>query len=320
MISYIVAIIISFCALMPPVGFNLPYPSNMMIWTALITFAGFAGLLLSFTKIHIFVKVLAIGGFINCFFSCAPLFSFTSYISLLACCYFYLLCTKIIDWKFVFNILFAILIFEGLFLSIQFFGKDTLLNFSYGGKSCWGTVGNKMQLESFLIILSALLIQKINWKIGLGLVILAILFTSLYGIQNHIWQSLMYRLPVWEKTIHLANIHPFSGWGISTYKIAFPVLGKSSYIGAPFLHTHNDWLQVLFETGYIGFAFMVTVFGFVFWKLWVHSKMILLLGLLMISLDMCVHFPMRMLQCVPLIILFLAYCEKEIKNVNPSLY
>jgi O-antigen ligase len=122
----------------------------------------------------------------------------------------------------------------------------------------------------------------------------------------------MCRLPVWEKTIQLTNLHPFAGWGISTYKIVFPVLGKSSYVGAPFLHAHNDWLQVLFETGYIGFAFMVIVFGYIFYKLLKTDKWLMIIGLLIISLDMCVHFPMRGLYAVPLITLFFAFCEKEI--------
>jgi hypothetical protein len=312
-ISYAVAGIISFCALMPPVGFNIPNPNSMMIWTALITFAGFAGLLLSFTKVNIFVKIIAIGGFINCFFSSAPVISFNSYIPLLACCYFYLLCTKIKDWQPIFNVLFAILIYECIFIFIQFLRADTLLNFSFGGKSCWGTVGNKMQLESFLIILSAFLISKINWKIALGIIVLAILFNTLYGLQNHLWQSLMFRLPVWKKTIQLANLMPFMGWGISSYKILFPVLGKASFTGAPFMHAHNDWLQVLFETGRIGFGVMVSIFMFLFYKLLKAKKWRLLVGMIIISLDMCVHFPTREIQCVFIMIAFLAFCEKEIK-------
>ena len=79
------------------------------------------------------------------------------------------------------------------------------------------------------------------------------------------------------------------------------------------MHAHNDWLQVLFETGRIGFGVMVSIFMFLFYKLLKAKKWRLLVGMIIISLDMCVHFPTREIQCVFIMIAFLAFCEKEIK-------
>lgn len=119
------------------------------------------------------------------------------------------------------------------------------------------------------------------------------------------------RLHTWRRTVELTNERPWTGWGIGTYKVIFPVKGGIS--GIPWKTAHNDWLQFLFELGYPMFVLlMVGVVG-VSWRLMIRYNEIVcsrvLAGFSMIVVDMTVHFPARMIQSVLLILIFLAYCE-----------
>jgi O-antigen ligase len=305
---YIVSIIIAFFAIIPPIGFKISTP-DMFIWTGLIVATGFLGTLLLVVQKNIFIKILALGGFINCFFSVCPEISFTSYISLIACCYFYILCSKVKDWTIVFKTIFTVLLFECIFVSIQILDKDVLLNFGVGGKLCFGTIGNRMQFNSFIVILSAILIQKFNWKVICGIISVFILYTIIACRGNelsHIHTSFLVRLPVWKQAIVMSLQHPFTGWGLSSFKVVFPGL---SGLGATFAHAHSDWIQNLFETGVPGLLFMISGFGILIRRAMKSKEVLIIIGLCMIAIDMTVHFPLRMIQTVPLIIMFIAYCN-----------
>jgi hypothetical protein len=155
--SYIASTILILLALIPPVPLFIPNP-GMMWWTVLVVVFGFLGFLTLFLKTNIFIKIIAVGGFINCFLSAAPFISFTSYLSLLASCYFYILCTKVKDWNIVFKAILAVIIYNLFFMAMQFLGKDSLLNFGLGKNIVeHGIIGNRMQLESFLLIALVLL-------------------------------------------------------------------------------------------------------------------------------------------------------------------
>ena len=301
-------------ALLPPVYIEVPQ-QNMSAWTAVMVFAGFLGIILLYTKVNIFVKAIAFGGYINCFLSAAPIISFTSYLPLLFCCYFYLLCTKIKDWKLIFNVLFTILLLECLFMIMQILGKDPLLNFGFGGKNCYGTIGNKMQLESFIVVVSVLALQG-RRKIVLAVVLAtATLYTIIYGFHIHIHSSFTGRMVVWVEAFKMSNWHPFVGWGIGTFKFMFTPLTKLIIPGQNFSAMHNEWLQVFFETGYPGLILMVSLFSFLTYRLIKIRKWLLLAGLLALSLDMSVHFPLRTLQCPLIVIAFLAFLEQNLLSV-----
>src|SRR5437899_251467 len=94
--------------LIPPIDFVIKNPQNEY-WLWMILISGFLGFLTLFLPISKVVKAIAISGFINCFFSCAPYISFTSYVSLILCLYFYILCTAIKDWSWIIKALKAIL-------------------------------------------------------------------------------------------------------------------------------------------------------------------------------------------------------------------
>lgn len=124
----------------------------------------------------------------------------------------------------------------------------------------------------------------------------------------------------WVKSFELANQKWLTGWGIGTYKILFPVLGNM--VAFPWKTAHNCWIQMYFETGVIGISMMVGCFGSCTVQLLklcrraAHRQQAqwCLSGLVMIMVNMCFHFPTRMIQSVLLIVLFLSICQKVVNN------
>ncbi len=122
------------------------------------------------------------------------------------------------------------------------------------------------------------------------------------------------RFEVWKKTVRLTNQKPWTGWGPATYKAIFPALGHMK--SRPWNVAHNDWLQILFQIGYPMYClFLFCVLAYTSMLFWHCDKVRdyrLLAGGAMIALDMVVHFPSYMIETVPLMLVFLAYCEATI--------
>jgi O-antigen ligase len=196
---------------------------------------------------------------------------------------------------------------------MQALGRDPLLNFGQGKNLlCFGITGGRMCMESMVIVSAAFLIQS-RYKVaiwalvasaGLYLVIFKINAASQGGFLHN---PLISRIPVWKETIELANHYPWTGWGIGSYKIFYHVFSK---LGTYEWHeAHNDYLQILFETGWAGLLLMVVCVGSIFLRLKNRRLWKPLLGLSLILLDMGVHFPLREFQTFPVVVAFLAYCE-----------
>lgn len=78
-------------------------------------------------------------------------------------------------------------------------------------------------------------------------------------IEHHILStsSLAERCLLWDKTYHIADKHPLTGCGIGNWQIHFPDAGLEGLYRADvwnvnFTKTHNEYLGVLSETGYLG--------------------------------------------------------------------
>lgn len=327
------------------------------IFTWLILISGFLGLYTIFLNINIWVKVIAIYLFVSCFFSTAIYYSFSAYISFIACLYYYIFCLRIADWKFVKRALLIILLLNGILLFMQFIKCDTLLNFGFGstergpGKydpttqmiihdtGCSGIVGNFMNLKSVLIVIAAFLIsflklnmQKLRQWIPTILVLL-IIAISIYVADHKIcFYFPMVRGAAWLKAIELTTYNGATtlfGWGMSTFSITFPQLisnikclgyyqgSTTAWIGeGAWLQLHNDFLQILFETGFIGFTLVLLYAVDLFHRLKELKLYSLIIGLSLICADMMVHFPTRQTSTILIIIVFLAYCEFRIKKEN----
>lgn len=301
-------------AVFPPIEIRLPMVSDSA-WVWLVLISGCLGLWTIFTKVNVFVKAISAYLFISCFFSSAPLISFTAYITMVPLIYFYILCTKIDDWRPITHALIIILVLNQLLLLMQWAGRDSLLNFGLNAISCSGTVGNPMQLKSLMIIATAALIAITRPKKRyVILAVIILLLTSGYATKHNIIQHFLYaRGPVWLETFKLYLQHPIFGWGPGMFKTIFPALVRGTFdLEGVWRTTHNCWLQMLFEVGAVGFLLVSGYFICLFAKL-KKIDLYLFFGLAVIALDMLVHFPTRQIQCVPIMIMFLAYCEREIK-------
>ena len=286
----------------------------------MVVVSGFLGFLTIFFDINIFIKIIAIGGFINCFFSCGPYLCFTSYISLVACCYFYILCSKIKDWEPVYNTVLCLVIYNIFFMIMQFSGKDTLLNFTLGRNIIeHGINGSRMQTESFLLVCLVFVmgIKGINRNLFSNYILWLIL-SSVFLILCIYTDPIVHnpfncRIPTWLATIRLANQHPFIGWGIGSYKFIFmPLSGLHTFTWKT---AHNDFLQILFETGYPGLILILTSISVLIYKL--RKNIILIIGIGLICVDMSIHFPCRVANTVLILIAFISYCEFKTRRIQP---
>ena len=340
--SYVAIFIFTCLALIPSVDIVIKNPPNHY-WPWMIVIAGFLGVFTLFIKTSWPVRVIAIVGFIHCFFSAIPYVSFTSYVSLVGCCYFYIVCSKIEHWSIVFKAIQSIVFLNILFMVMQYFHKDIVLNFGHHDIEQYGTIGYHMWMASFGTILGAILLPfslanffftfgvaifcNSSWTFFCGVVGVFFYFVHvnkkfvtclvfalmtvfvLWGSFSGKFVSNMDRgdgrMGVWEQSIRLANEHPWKGFGIGTYKDLF--YGLSGLKCLKWVTAHNFLIQLCFEIGYPLTACVAFGLGWLAWALYKAELWAVLAGLIMVILDAMVHTPDRFINMVPLMVVFLAY-------------
>lgn len=130
------------------------------------------------------------------------------------------------------------------------------------------------------------------------------------------------RLAVWKSALKMSWEHPFIGHGIGTFKGLFPVFGMDRAYSIPWDKAHNCWVQMIFELGYF---ITFVIHGYVLYLLINLARLTrrvslrqkafaCIAGLIMIYINMHIHFPTRLAQTIFLIIFFLAYCQKFVDN------
>lgn len=345
-------VLLVFLALIPPIEFFVRNPSNDM-WFVMVLFAGFMGFLTLFLKTTNTLRAIAIGSFIICFFGTGAYICFTSYVSIICGCYLYIVCCKIEDWKLMFKGFGAVLLLNMLLVLMQSCGTDSLLNFGLGREfTCYGIIGQHMQMGSFAVVLSAILLPTTLWPIIFPFVIAifcasswtllaagAGVFTLLYSYSKRkaeifllicilLFTGYSYsqgkfasniepkngRLQIWEKSLAQAAKKPLTGWGPGTYKMLFPAMNPMGWNVVPYKTAHNAFVELAFEFGYVVTAWVIWRLILLGIALYEASLIRCLAGLIMISMDAMVHFPDRMLQTVGLLICFLAYCEVQLRQ------
>lgn len=101
------------------------------------------------------------------------------------------------------------------------------------------------------------------------------------------------------------------GHGMDSFLPLFPIYKHDLN---PFPQAHCDWLQILWETGIVGFGLISAYCISLAKKLIVSRYWILLSGAACISTAMFFAFPMRLTQSMFLIVAFLALCEQKLKQ------
>jgi len=360
-VGYFIATAVAILALAPPEKIRLWCTVNSTVWRWSSLMAGFLAFMFVFTRANIWIKLIVVYAYINCFLSRAPYLSFTIYLSVIVCAYLYLLCFSM-EWEPIFNTIQSLFMLSFLLIIMQALKKDTLLNFGRDEAVVFGSIFNSMLLASYitcltpfllirnkLYIVPVLIIAVMSRSSGMVLSLAAgVIFYSFFKIRNKIayiavvmvlilgmltyayhdkqfdkfFKGRAARWPVWVKTVQLVNENPYSGWGIGTYKILFPVLSGQMIEESGEKHTwmraHNDWVQFPFELGYVGFAFVLGLVGYLMWlfKRAIKTEPIILsmTGLVIYGSNMMVHFPGRLTQSVLILLCFLAYFEQLLKK------
>ena len=321
--NYLILFPLVVLALFPPIETSIPiFNSESWIWVVFI--AGFLGFYLWFLKINIFIKVFASYAFLASFFSSTPYVSFTSYVPLILCIYYYVLCLKKLDFNYLRNVLIVILILNLLMLFMQDIGKDYLCNFGIPAKANlnYGTFGNVMRLSSFVIMITAFLmayLKEDEYKVEKYMICVGIILYVI--IQQIVRRDVFYLFPlvrgdVWRETIRLTYERPFWGWGIGSFKIVFhqiAQIGSFAQGEGVWLQAHNCWLQGLFETGFLGFIIIVGYIVNLFKRLKDRKLYFCIFGLGFASLNMMYHSPTREIQIAFVFMAFLAYLERKIQ-------
>ncbi len=364
-ISYIVAIPLVILALIPPWNLKISTEVNSLFWLWMVLASGFLAFTFLLTKANVWIKLIIIYSFLNCFFSAAPYLSFSLYTSVILCGFYYVLCRKVESFEPVMQAVQSVFFVITLLIIVQCFGKDTLLNFNRPEPVVLGTIGNKMILGTFVTCLAPFLIcyKKLNiipvvliafisgsagmvLSLAMGgifyvlcrvkkklvaIVLVCILLGSVafYARHDNVVSSFgTNRRKIWKRTLELTMKHPFFGYGISTFRVIFPVLSgdiptgitplweyeKTSGTWVPWRRAHNCWNQINFELGHIGFVLFLGLIGYLIWRFIKSPKTILVIlamsGLVVIGTNMTVHFPTRLPQTVLIIMCYLAFCER----------
>lgn len=300
--------ILPYLVAVPLVALALLPPNSYWVWLVLVS--AFFSFVLWFFDINIVIKLLVSYVFINCFFSSIPYFSFTAFIILTAGAYFYLLCTKIKNWDVVFKAVVGILLVNAALMAMQFFLKDRLLNFGMGGNTCYGMITNGMQFKSYIILLLAFLLLYTKPRISGWFIFWIIAFAIFYWFHHAAPNFKTIRWAAWIETLAVYAKHPIVGWGIDTYKVIFPTFGKGVFVSEGRWETaHNEFLQIFFELGPIGFTLFTSLIIQQFFKSkeWYYK-----IAFFLVVYTLMVHFPIRQIQTVLILIIILAYTQKEV--------
>jgi O-antigen ligase len=76
--------------------------------------------------------------------------------------------------------------------------------------------------------------------------------------------AIVERLAHWQAAINMANDHPFIGVGLGNYEAAYPAYRVPSWPRA-LGHAHNDYLNILAETGIVGLTGYLVAWTLIVW-------------------------------------------------------
>jgi hypothetical protein len=103
----------------------------------------------------------------------------------------------------------------------------------------------------------------------------------------------------------------FVGRGLDTFMPLFPIFKHDAN---PFGQAHNCHLQLLWETGVVGYGILAAYFVNLVRRVW--SQPILVAGLVCMAVNMFFSFPTRETQTMLMMLAFMALCEQVARRVD----
>ena len=146
--------------------------------------------------------------------------------------------------------------------------------------------GSRIGICSFIIVIiliSIMISKRLSTKRILLIILPICLMTLWMGLNpviKHFSQTSEdlkaedRRIPIWKDTFNLIEDFPVLGTGLGTYEYAFP---KYKTIKAQKLydHAHNDYLEVMSDTGFTGFIIVIAgaaYYLFIVVRMWFRRK------------------------------------------------
>lgn len=114
---------------------------------------------------------------------------------------------------------------------------------------------------------------NVKWTLYtvLAVALVFALFAGLYPVAERyarLDESLPSRTLLWWDVLGMVKDFPVFGTGLGTFGYAFPLYKHAADAPLVYLHSHNDYLQILAETGIAGFAAIMTALAlFALWSL-----------------------------------------------------
>lgn len=134
-----------------------------------------------------------------------------------------------------------------------------------------------------------------NWRFIVPCVVVAL---GLSWLGPHLvvnffnWSGREQGYPIFMGAV-LKNYHWITGFGLGTFQILGPEIQTVTHFneGAWWLWLHSDWLQLIFETGVIGFALAWLLYGKCLWNAYCARKWDLLVSLCGYGAWMVANYP-----------------------------
>jgi len=127
-----------------------------------------------------------------------------------------------------------------------------------------GSRGGMLSFVLEIVVFAALtLVQRRNYRVALGMVVLCALVLSfliflgkgeVLGRLGNLTPDM--RSSITKDSLKMFSRHPILGWGLGTFPTVYPAY-RSFYTNLFVNEAHNDYAQLLVETGLAGFALMV---------------------------------------------------------------
>ena len=181
-LKYLIALVMVCLFIIPPLlsGNTIQFRSDIWAWFVLLMGAvAFSSLYL---KVNLWIKLLTIWLYINCFLSQMPVTSLVSYASYLGALIIYVFCLRLTkdEFKFVLKIFPVLFLLEALVLTLQLTDKSLIAKALDLGKDVnYGTVSNSMMFGSMICVMSFPLILNKKWYV-IPIIVISFCFPQLH--------------------------------------------------------------------------------------------------------------------------------------------
>ncbi len=133
-------------------------------------------------------------------------------------------------------------------------------------KSRAGTAGAALGLLTFILLARSANkgMSRYVWLLLVGIAVILVVYSMVIGVGPIADRFFALsdgdsRLDFWRDSLPIIKDHPF-GIGLRNYENVFPVYNISTLSDKWLEYAHNDYLQILIETGWIGFFAVMTGF------------------------------------------------------------